>query len=403
MSSSTSSSRGIHSRSLVLILAITAVSVVLLNIIADAMGGDVENNILPRVTEALDKLPLVAGESDDVVIVFGSSMTEAGFGARQFDRELAERGIPGVKSFNFGFGGLNPLFQDYFSRRIVDAFEAQDKRIELVLIEFTPLQNTEGRYQGAIPSIDSYVAILASAPELWEIAVDDPTRGALLFNIKYARRGVSAEMATSFFGGEIFGNRPRPRSEIPQDEEKQAVLEEVGPLLTQAFERDYPDYDGADWSYEWQGAGTIPEERSAETLALFERYYEALRSDRRMENDKLNRIFCCDIEELPWQEELVAAFIRIVENFKQVSNHVEVFLTPRNTDWIDYPPEGRRRLDEVMERIRRETGVPVRDFQTVETITPEMFSDTTHLSRYAGDVAFTSHLVEVYAPLLAGR
>jgi hypothetical protein len=35
-------------------------------------------------------------------------------------------------------------------------------------------------------------------------------------------------------------------------------------------------------------------------------------------------------------------------------------------------------------------------------ITPEMFSDTTHLARYQGDVPFTRFLAERYSPVLAG-
>ena len=47
----------------------------------------------------------------------------------------------------------------------------------------------------------------------------------------------------------------------------------------------------------------------------------------------------------------------------------------------------------------RETGVKVRSFE--DWGNPQMFSDTTHLARYGGDVPYTSMLVETYAPMLA--
>ena len=161
-----------------------------------------------------------------------------------------------------------------------------------------------------------------------------------------------------------------------------------------------PDYQGENWSYAWQGAGTIPEERSAETLELFPKYYEVVRQPRRMENDKLNRIACCDIEELHFEPVLVEAYIRMVKNFQQFSDDVEVILLPKNSKWIHNPPEALARMAVVLNRIRDETGVTIRNYQDLEGFTPEMFGDTTHLARYQGDVPFTAHLVEEYAPLL---
>lgn len=129
--------------------------------------------------------------------------------------------------------------------------------------------------------------------------------------------------------------------------------------------------------------------------------FEALRSDQRLADDRLRRITCCDIEELHFEETLIAAFIRTVKNFQEFSDHVEVVLLPRNHDWIQRPPEAQERIRVVLERIERETGVTVRSLEDRPEITPEMFSDTTHLARYGGDVPYTSMLVEIYAPILA--
>ena len=66
-------------------------------------------------------------------------------------------------------------------------------------------------------------------------------------------------------------------------------------------------------------------------------------------------------------------------------------------------PEAQERLRAVLERIRSETGVTLKDMQDLDTIDPTMFNDTTHLGRYLGDVAFTDHLVNEYAGRLGAN
>lgn len=400
MSSSTSSSRAIYGR--ILFVTLLGMGIALVFVRLFTYANDVSGEtILSRVLEAREALPRILAEDDDLVMVFGSSMVQAGFSARHFDAQLRNRGIDGVKSFNFGFGGLNPFFQDYLARRIRDTFEAEDRRLELAVLEFNPFQTTEGRWQGALPVVDSFLILLASPEEIWEITKDDPGRGVLMANIRYLRDGISAQMITHFFGDPL--RESRPRSQLPHDEALGERLDEVGQQLSERFDEDYPDYVDSDWNYDWQGAGTILSERSPGTLELFEEYFSLLRNPRRMENDELNRISCCDIEELPFEEVLVEAYIRLVKVFQQFSNHVEVILLPRNTDWIVYTPEAQARLDALLDRIRVETGVVVKDFQVIDAITPEMYSDTTHLGRYIGDVPFTDFLVDEYGPILANR
>lgn len=355
------------------------------------------SNFLGRVLEARDAIPIIAQENEDVVMVFGSSMVEAGFSSRQFDRELAEQNV-NIKSFNFGFGGLNPYFQDILSRRIKEGFLQQDKKLKLAILEFNPFQTTQTRYQGAVSLKDSFESYLLSSDELWELTKQDPKRGIRLYNIRYLRDGVSAEMITSFFGR---GFQPPPkRTDIPVDEEANKLRRELSDELVKRFEQDYPDYQDSNWSYQWQGAGTIPEERSKETLTIFEQYYAAGRNQHRMDNDKLNRIDTADIIELRFEPELVEAYIRIVENFKAFSEHVDIILLPRNTEWINYSPEGKKRLLATMAYIEKRTGIKVKNYQDLDVITPDMFSDTTHLARYSGDVAFTRFLVNEYKGFL---
>ena len=356
--------------------------------------GDSVQRIMGSVIEARAALPKILKEDNDLAMVFGSSMVGAGFSARQFDAELKAQG-KNVKSFNFGFGGLNPFFQDYLSHRIKQQFQDNNRKLKLVVIEFNPFQASQTRWNRAVFTIDSFITMLASDQELWDIAKQDPTRGIRLFTIKYIRGDISAEMITSYFGQGIFpAKRPERLKETKEIlEEREKIANELGKL----FKEDYPDYVDSDWSYEWQGSGTIPSERSERTMELFPLYYKNLQTKERLTNALQNRIFTADIEELNFEPLLVESFIRIVKNFQDISENVEVILLPRNTRWVTNTPDGKNRLKNAIKQIEKATGIKIVSHQDLDVITPEMFSDATHLARYLGDVPYTHYLAGEYA------
>ncbi len=407
MSSSTSSSdasaqRRIFGRILLTVVLGMSVSLGIVQSILAAAGAD-SGELMGRFLEARAAIPQMTEEQDDLVMVFGSSMVEAGFSPREFDQEIAAAG-GSVKSFNFGFGGLNPLFQDYASRRIREDFEARDRRLKLAVIEFNPFQTTVSRRNLQKATEESYLAMMASPSELIDMTLEDPESGIRMLGIRYLRDGISAEIITTFVWAEPFR---APRSdegvEFERDEAADERLGEVIQVINRDFDKEYPDYDGSDWYYPWQGGGTLKSERSAEKLAAVEEYYEIIRSDYRMAVDRLDRIQSADIEQLRFDPELVAAFIRVVENFKEISDHVEVVMLPKNTDWIKNPPEAMRRQADVLSQIEAATGIPVRNYQVIDAVTNDMFSDTTHLNRYYGAVAFTKFLAERNADLLVAN
>lgn len=365
----------------------------ILRLITEANNATAQN-IMGRVLEAQEAIPQISSEPEDLVLFFGSSMTEAAFSPRQFDQEMAARGYP-VRSFNFGFGGLNPRYQALLARRMKEAFGAHNRRLNTAVLEFNPFQATRTRWEGAKPIDDSFVAILSSGEELFDILLTEPRRGIRLLTIKYLRNEISAEMITTFFMGGF--NNPGPPSDIPVDEAVRDRLREMGPEFNSYFEKDYPEHDGEDWWYRWQGGGTLAEERSPELLELSKELYQLQQADYLMDRDRLRRIHSADIIDLNFEEPLVADFVELVKTFQAFSDQVDVVLLPRNTKWIVNPPEAIERLRAAVERIERETGVPVKNFQDLPEIQPEMFSDTTHLNRYRGAVAFTGRMVEEYA------
>jgi hypothetical protein len=364
----------------------------LVRILLDANGANREG-VLGRVLQAQEAIPQIINESNDLVMFYGSSMTRAGFSPRKFDRDLKILGKD-ISSFNFGFGGLNPYYQDLLSRRIAEQFIDKNRQLKLALIEFNPFQTTTTRWSRAQFTVDSFITMLSNDEELWQILKEDLSRGIHLFNIKYVRNHVSAEMVTSYYSRELFP--PQHGQQFKDNEETVAARRSLGKQLTASFKKEYPDYQGEDWYYPWQGAGTIPEERSAETLAIFDDYYAATQTDAQMKNDRLSRIRSADIEELHFEPLLVESFIGIIKNFQRFSNNVEVVMLPKNSRYIHYTPEAKVRLAQAIFQIEQATGVKIKNHQDIKEVTADMYRDTTHLSRYRGDIAYTDFLVKEY-------
>jgi hypothetical protein len=364
----------------------------LVRILLDANGANREG-VLGRVIQAQEAIPQIINEPNDLVMFYGSSMTRAGFSPRKFDRDLKVLGKD-ISSFNFGFGGLNPYYQDLLSRRIAEQFIEKDRKLKLAIIEFNPFQTTTTRWNRAQFTVDSFITMLSNDEELWQILKEDLSRGIHLFNIKYIRNHVSAEMVTSYYSRELFP--PQRGQQFKDDEETVAARRSLGKQLTASFKKEYPDYQGEDWYYPWQGAGTIPEERSAETLAIFDDYYAVTQTDAQMKNDRLSRIRSADIEELHFEPLLVESFIGIIKNFQRFSNNVDVVMLPKNSRYIHYTPEAKVRLAKAIAHIEQETGIKVKNHQDIKEVTADMYRDTTHLSRYRGDIAYTDFLVNEY-------
>ena len=396
MNLSTSSSKRIFSMIVLSIVVGMAASMAIVRLIVDANVSSGET-ALGRVMEAKASLPVIMEEENDLVMFFGSSKVLAGFSPRQFDNELAGHDIR-TKSFNFGFGGLNPLLQEYLSSRVQESFLNSDRRLKLAMIEFNPFQTTTTRRNGAREVEDSFITLLASQAELVDIAVSDPERGIRLLGIRNFRNSISAEMITSKLARRLQSfDQDMSLSDDDIIGSPRFILHEE---LAIRFEQDYPDHEDDRWSYEWQGGVTIPSERSAETVEMYIEYDALGRTPERMQQDLQGRIDSADIIDLNFSPELVDAFIGVVRNLQEISDNVEVVLLPKNEKWIKNPPEAIARLDRVLDRISRETGVTIRSFQDIKQVTPEMFADTTHLQHYTGAVVFTSALVDAYVELL---
>ena len=355
------------------------------------------NGLLERVSQARKALPKIISEEKDIVIFFGSSMVDAGISPRHFD-QIAYQNGKNVKSFNFGFAGLNPYFQDYVSRRISESFIENNQRMKLAVIEFNPFQSTKTRWNGAAPIKDSYIASLANNSEILNIAFDDPARGALLYNIKYFRNGISAENFTSLLGRKVFPNTIGDKIDEPEHllRERRILRER----LDVASKSELVQHNGSAWYYPWQGGGSIPEDRSKQVVEDTVAYAATFSSQQSMQNYRQRRIRTDDIEGLDFENILIESFINIVRNFQLIADEVEIVLLPRNHKIIRYDETAQLRLEKVIKEIEDATNEKVHNHQLIPQITYEMYRDATHLARYTGDVTYTSFLANHFSSKL---
>ncbi|WP_212751247.1 hypothetical protein [Pseudoalteromonas citrea] len=75
-------------------------------------------------------------------------------------------------------------------------------------------------------------------------------------------------------------------------------------------------------------------------------------------------------------------------------------MLPKNSRYITYSAAGKLRLAQAIQQIEHATGITIKSHQDIKEVTPDMFRDTTHLSRYRGDIAYTDFLVKEYSDSL---
>ncbi len=374
-----------------------------------------------RLREALAALPEVAahpggtgdtgetGETSDTALFFGSSLVWNGFSPEVFDARLGERGVQ-LASFNFGFGGLNPEIQLLLARRIRAAFDAEGHRLRLALVEFNPFQTTRARAREDEHVRDQHRMMLAMPAEIAQLAFESPDRGARYFTGRYLRNSISPEAVTAAFGGIVSGigelveagargpKPPKPNSAEarPSPEERAQMDARTGAALDFRLglleaHRGIPPM----WELEFRGDPQFDRPETHEALEILSRP-----TDWELREDLARRIRCCDIEELRFDEHLVADFIALVGELAAVSERTEVVLMPVNHAWVKRSPAALERLREVVLRIARETGVPVLDFQSLPSLDASHFWDATHLTPSGGMRAFSVLLADHYVPTL---
>ena len=389
-------------------LRIAVAGVVLFGAVVAAYGGLIAvleraggGSLNARALTMLDYLPEITSQpaDRDLVMLFGSSMVQAGFDPLDFDAALAAEGIT-ASTYNYGLGNLNPRFQELLTRRIREAFERDGRRLSLALIEFNPFQTTVVRNQSTRMMDDQNIAIFSNNRELWQHTLSDPSFGARLFVIRYFRKGYSAELLTSL-PQLISGGGPPPA--IAATEEFAAAQRRRGEASRTLGQRvaadNYPPSALPGWDPALRGGRANITLFSGATLEALADYQEAARHPLLMQADLHSRVVSADILELGFDETLIVAFIEMVRNFQAVAESTEVLLLPRHAEYVVYSQEVQARLDTVKQRIAAETGARVRDYQLLPSIDGRHFSDSTHMNSIGTEI-FTRRLAADYVEVL---
>ncbi len=341
-----------------------------------------------RLNQASEQLPHIADNpaAKKIAIVYGSSLVHAGFSPDIFDSEMEAKGIDLV-SYNFGFDGLNPEYQHLYAKRIMDEFQKRGKKIDAVLIEFNPFQATLTRRGHDQSMSDQWYASFCSPAELWDITLTDPQRGTRLLEIRYLRNGLSSELVTTALRLALKLHEPTlPSTDYAEVLTKRRKLKS---RFRRELKKDLGERYRQQWNPAFRGARLSRKYLSDHTIDLYEQLTASLRHPVQLEQDLKKRVEFCDIVKLNFDDGQIDEFINLVRTFKSMSRHVEIILLPQNREWIQNPPETKNRLNQVLDRIKAETQVAIRNYQQTPEISKNHFSDVTHLTRISGSEAFT--------------
>ena len=404
MPSSTSSSRPLALRATIAGLGILLVALGIIRGFTEVAEAQIPEVFgVTRIKTAYQALPRIAAAPGPKALFLGSSTVEFGFAPQAFDAHLERSGIE-ITSYNLGIGNMNPSLQVVLARRIRAEFESSGHRVDLMLIELNPFQTTERRVRANEPLHEAVLSIFSTPRSLWRDFVDDPERGARLFTIKYLREGVAAQAITEGLGmavealGDLLAEEKEARTE-----EEARILEERGDLAFELFgnlREEHPDqWPFGTWSFETRGGNLRLTDLAPQTRALVPRLMANLQYPPSLQNDLENRIRCCDIVDLHFDEGLVHDFIAMVRELAAISDRIEVVLMPKNNDWVKNPPEARARQRPVLERIERETGVRVVDYQHLQELDGGYFWDVSHMTPEGGEY-FSARLAEDWSERL---
>lgn len=405
MTSSTSSSKKLPSSKktalwlAVISLVLLAPAVLTVNAITqglEAKVGDIFG--IQRIRSVAESTDYMAQTSGDTVLVFGSSLVNEGFSPRYFDQRAESRLQHDITSYNIGMGNMKPAYQLLLAKRLREAHERNNKRAHLSVIELTPFLLTKRRNAFRPYMNEQVTAVFMSEHELWAQAWEDPDRFARLFSIRHLRDGVSAEAITG--GLRLLLNAAQAQapviSSLPAEEI--ARLEEQRQLLTKMRHQIASEQPQTGKSHVWnpatQGSPVDMMDLSPETQALVVTVTEKMRNPNNLKRDLQERVDCCDIIELDFDDSMVEEFIAIVEEFKQFSDHVELVIFPAPPSLIQPSDDTMARQQSVVQRIVNRTGASVRDYQFDSTFDDSHFYDATHLSMDKGRIVFSQRLAD---------
>lgn len=399
MSSSTSSSNrmGLYTMFIAAITLLPAVGLVnWLTRSAESSAGDIFG--IQRIRSVMDSMDYMASTDGQTLLFIGSSLVKEGFSPRLFDAELDRVSGAKVTSFNVGMGNMKPTYQKILVRRLAEQYAVHQRKTALTLLEFNPFLTTDARQQFRPFMTEQIQAVLMSPQEVLDAAWEDPERFARLVSIKYLRNGVSAEAITG--GVRFLVNQAQAQAPLLNQltEDQLKHIQQLADFRSQLNKYIYQEYPVTRKSHVWnpltQGGLIDMMDLSPQAQELASRVSAEMRHPKALEMDLASRIQCCDVENLAFNDELLAEFVDTVRQAQTFSGRVELVLMPRNQAWVALSGEGQQRLAKVLAYLQQQTGVTIRNYQASDVFSEDDFFDVTHLSMDSGRPLFSTMLAQ---------
>lgn len=362
----------------------------------EATSGDVFG--IQRIRSVAASTDMIANTPGDTVLVFGSSLVNEGFSPRIFDQRTESLVQHDITSFNIGMGNMKPSYQLLLAKRLREAHQQAGKRARLAVIELTPFLLTKRRNAFRPFMTEQIAAVLMSNHELWNVAREDPAHFARLLCIRYLRDGISAEAITGGLRA-LFSaaqtQAPKARSYSAEELKHLQELKRLQQELRKYIAKEHPLTGKSHvWNPATQGGPIDLSDLSPDAQKIASTLASGMRAPDLLTQDLQERIDCCDILGLDFDDSMIEEFIAIVDELKQVSEHVEIVLFPAPPSLKHPDKEALARQHAVVRHIVERTGASVRDYQFDRAFDDSMFYDATHLSMDKGRIVFSQQLAE---------
>jgi hypothetical protein len=318
--------------------------------------------------QALDEIVTAPGST----VVFGSSMVQMGFSPEEFDAQARALGQE-LTSYNLGFGGANPEVQLELAQWVAQAYRRQGRRAKQMVIEFTPFQATlaRSRAQGLAQIARAKKAVLLTPASLLSATLRSPTEAAHLVGL-WTQGAVTPQMTLHALSAVALPRNPERRTDPRR--------ELVERIRQGRIARDGKLPDPWDRSQRGDAAWVVDE-----TLPAYDAWLQLRHSAETLSEDLEWRVESSDLLELRFDPERIHQFIALAKLLSSVAERSHVLLMPTHPDWVKRTPEGQTRLDQVLVRIRAETGLEIIDLSSSPgPFALADFVDTTHLNERSG-------------------
>ena len=334
-----------------------------------------------RTISMMKKAPSAFNKTTSpLVMAFGSSHIQFNFFTDAFDSAYQEATGTKVTSFNFGVSNVQPHIQLQLARRLTESLRESKKHAAFSIVEFNPFQATIARQNSRAFSMyyDQSLSLVVDNEYLLRNLPRAPEHTLRLAAYRYVHDGLSPAGITEYVMETYLGKPDswpsRPMGEWGKLRKLNGALKLAYAGLADGQSDWFSDLRGTTWRILARGD------------AEFLRREEAFGSKVDWRNYALkSRVRCCDMLELRFSAGYIRDFVETVKVFQQVSDRVVVILTPEDNTTITRGEDAKERLRQVLDQVRRDTGVRVLDFSGSDQFVFSDFLDVDHMNNLASE------------------